>query len=138
MVNQVNPEDDFKFVNPYENEVEEDEDSSFSKNVAAAESYPETSEGIQDKQLESAEVAQAGRSEAAIQDTNYFGDIPFLSAIGRTTSIGLTDLVNETDKFLGISNSLKKYYDIDVQLGKETLLATPEEMGLTPKNMWDS
>ena len=138
MVDQVNPEDDFKFVNPYKNEVEEDEDSSFSKNVAAAESYPETSEGIQDKQLESAEVAQAERSEAAIQDTNYFGDIPFLSAIGRTTSIGFTDLINETDKFLGISNGLKKYYDIDVQLGKETLLATPEEMGLTPKDMWES
>ena len=138
MVDQVNPEDDFEFVNPYKNEVEEDEDSSFSKNVAAAESYPETSEGIQDKQLESAEVAQAGRSEAAVQDTNYFGDIPFLSAIGRTASIGGTDLINETDKFLGISNSLKKYYGIDVQLGKETLLATPEEIGLNPRNLWES
>ena len=121
MVDQVNPEDDYKFVNPYTEEIEVDEESSFSENVAAAESYPETSEGIQDKQLESAEVAQAGRSEAAVQDTNYFGDIPFLSAIGRTASIGGTDLINETDKFLGISNSLKKYYGIDVQLGKETL-----------------
>ena len=106
--------------------------------MAAAESYPETSEGIQDKQLESAEVAQAGRSEAVIQDTNYFGDIPFLSAVARSTSIAGTNLINETDKFLGISNGLKKYYDIDIQAGEETILATPKEMGLNPKDMWES
>lgn len=114
-----------------------DIDSSFLQNLKAADSYSGTPEDIQDKQLEEAEEAQAKRSEAALNQQDHFGDIPLLSSLARSTSIGFTDLINETDKFLGVSDSLKKYYNIDIKLGDDTLLFDPDKIGLSPKNTFE-
>lgn len=113
-------------------------DSSFLSNINSAESFAESPEDIQDKQLEAAEDAQAKRSEAAINEQDHFGNIPLVSSVARGISIGGTDLINETDKFFGISDALKKYYDIDIKLGEDTLLADPEAIGLNPKNTFEA
>ena len=82
-------------------------DSGFLKNVNSADSFSDSPEDIQDKQLEVSEEAQAKRSEAALNEQDHFGNIPIVSSIARGVGIGGTDLINETDKFFGISDSLK-------------------------------
>ena len=111
-------------------------DSGFLKNQESAEAYSGTPEDIEDQQLESSEEAQAVRSETALNEQDHFGNIPLLSSMARTTAIGVTDLINETDKFFGVSNAIQKRYDI--QLGENTLLYTPEEMGLRPRHLFES
>ena len=113
-------------------------DSGFLKNVNSADSFSDSPEDIQDKQLEVSEEAQAKRSEAALNEQDHFGNIPIVSSIARGVGIGGTDLINETDKFFGISDSLKKYYDIDIKLGDDTLLFDPESIGLNPKNTFEA
>jgi hypothetical protein len=113
-------------------------ESSYAKNVAAAEAYPKSPEGIQDAQLESAEVAQAERSDAALSNVDYFGDVPIFSAMARIGAIGGTNLINETDKFFGISDGLKKYTGIDAQAGDGTFLADPKSIGLNARDIWES
>ena len=111
-------------------------DSGFLKNQESAEAYSGTPEDIEDQQLESSEEAQAVRSETALNEQDHFGNIPLLSSMSRITAIGFTDLINETDKFFGVSNAIQKRYDI--QLGENTLLYTPEEMGLRPRDLYES
>ena len=77
-------------------------DSGFLKNLNAADSFSNSPEDIQDKQLEVSEEAQAQRSEAALSEQDHFGNIPIVSSIARGVGIGGTDLINETDKFFGI------------------------------------
>jgi hypothetical protein len=131
--NQNIPEIDFELPS-----TPDPEESSYAKNVAAAESYPKSPEGIQDAQLESAEAAQAERSDAAVSNVDYFGDVPIFSAMARSASIAGTDLINETDKFFGISDGLKKYTGIDAQAGDGTFLADPESIGLNPRGIWEA
>lgn len=116
----------------------ENVESQYRQNRNQADKFFNSKEDIQDRQEEVAEKQHDQR--VSVQEGQVKTEEPSIwDSIGRSVSIGATDAVNEIDKTFGISDTLKNYYGVDLQLGENTFLfETDEDLGLHPRNTFEA
>ena len=109
----------------------------FHNNQEATTAYDESEESIIDAIATGSEEEQAVRSKDAVKEHSE-SDGGILGSLFRIAQ-GPVESINQFDRAFGISNSLKKKFGVQLQLGEDTFFYDVEkDLKLAPRNTFEA
>ena len=109
----------------------------FHENQAAVEDYDNSEEPVLDLLETDRQEEQDKRSREAINEHDK-SDEGFFGSLFRIAQ-GPVESINQFDRAFGISNSLKKKFGVDLQLGEDTFFYDVEkDLKLAPRNTFEA